>query len=282
MEKATIDVSVPQPLIQFNKEETVTSNGMYTISPSSGYDAMNNATVNVNVPNEVSEGTFTSNGTYTPFSPYIGFSSVTVDVPNSTTTKTITSNGTYSPFPPIIGYHQVKVNVPNSTTTKTITSNGTYTPSSSYIGFSSVTVNVPSSTPPIANNLKYMDNNNNTQTVLIRNFQKTTSAIDWSIGGGNLLIVLSKTSYGMDITFSYNNTNQSIYKQIGSNKYYHYISGNGNKPYIYGNNITFYNSNNQDLLELRIEKGGASGVANVIDNYYYIRDTLMTFNLPTS
>lgn len=141
MEEVTLDVSVPQPLIQFNREETITSNGTLTISPSSGFDAMNNATVNVNVPNRTTTRTITSNGTYRPSSSYIGFSSVTVNVPNSTTTKTINSNGTYTPESPYIGFNKVTVSVNNQVYSKNIVSNGTYTPASSYIGFSSVKVN---------------------------------------------------------------------------------------------------------------------------------------------
>ena len=100
----------------------------------------------VSVPNSTTTKTITSNGTYTPESPNIGYSSVTVSVPNQTTTRTFTSNGTFSPTLPYIGYSSVKVDVQPNLDKRTVlySSNGTYRiePSSGYEGLSYVDVTV--------------------------------------------------------------------------------------------------------------------------------------------
>ena len=146
-------VNVPVPKIEIGKSERISTNGIVNITPDSGYDALESVRVNVEVPNGTETKSITSNGTYTPTSPNIGFSSVTVNVPqenlNIETSKmvNISSNGLKNVLPSLgydaLGKVQVNVAVPNETETKTITSNGTYTPTSPNIGFSSVTVNVP-------------------------------------------------------------------------------------------------------------------------------------------
>ena len=153
---SSVTVNVPQEDLNIENSKLVTysTNGLRNVLPSSGFDALSKVQVNVAVPNETETTTITSNGTYTPTSPNIGFSSVTVNVPqeglnieNNKTLATITSNGN-NVVTPSTGYDAMSqvtfsVNVPNGTETTTITSNGIYTPSSSNIGFSSVTVNVP-------------------------------------------------------------------------------------------------------------------------------------------
>jgi len=153
LSSVTVNVSVPQPVEQIYKSISVTENGEHYIYPDTGYDVLGAARAIVNVPNGTETKTITSNGTYTPTSPNIGFSSVTVNVPqenlNIENSKmvNISTNGLKNVLPSS-GYDalskvQVNVAVPNETETKTITSNGTYTPTSPNIGFSSVTVNVP-------------------------------------------------------------------------------------------------------------------------------------------
>ena len=152
LSSVSLSVNVPVPSIEIGKSERITTNGIIDITPDTGYDALESVRVNVAVPNGTETKSITSNGTYTPTSPNIGFSSVTVNVPEpkiqvNKTLATITTNGD-SVVIPSTGYDAMQkvtfsVNVPNGTQTKTITSNGTYTPTSPNIGFSSVTVNVP-------------------------------------------------------------------------------------------------------------------------------------------
>ena len=151
---SSVTVNVPQEHlnIENSKMVNISTNGLKNVLPSTGYDALSKVQVNVAVPNETETKSITANGTYTPTSPNIGFSSVTVNVPEpniqvNKTLATITTNGD-SVVTPSTGYDAMQkvtfsVNVPNGTQTKTITSNGTYTPTSPNIGFSSVTVNVP-------------------------------------------------------------------------------------------------------------------------------------------
>ena len=151
---SSVTVNVPQEHLNIEptKIVNISSNDTWMVSPSSSYDALSQVQVNVDVPNGTETKSITTNGTYTPTSPNIGFSSVTVNVPSPSieslkTLSTLNSNGTYT-FAPSSGYvamERVKfqVSVPNETETKTITSNGTYTPSGSNIGFSSVSVDVP-------------------------------------------------------------------------------------------------------------------------------------------
>ena len=148
----TVDVPQENLNIETSKMVNISTNGLKNVLPSTGYDALSKVQVNVSVPNETETKSITANGTYTPTSPNIGFSSVTVNVPEpniqvNKTLATITTNGE-SVVTPTTGYDAMQkvtfsVNVPNGTQTKTITSNGTYTPTSPNIGFSSVTVNVP-------------------------------------------------------------------------------------------------------------------------------------------
>ena len=153
LSSVSLSVNVPVPSIEIGKSERITTNGIIDITPDTGYDALESVRVNVAVPNGTETKSITSNGTYTPTSPNIGFSSVTVNVPqehlNIENSKmvNISTNGLKNVLPST-GYDalskvQVNVAVPNETETKSITANGTYTPTSPNIGFSSVTVNVP-------------------------------------------------------------------------------------------------------------------------------------------
>lgn len=123
----------------------------------------------------------TSNGTYSPSSSYVGFSSVTVNVPSDLPNARVRfsgSSGQYyveaydstsstsisgSSITYKLARSGTKVQIQNTSsskisgtpeftiplTTKTVTANGSYTPSSSYVGFSSVTVNVQDPTPTV-------------------------------------------------------------------------------------------------------------------------------------
>lgn len=134
------------------------------IEPDEGYDNMDAVAAVVNVPNGTETTNITSNGTYIPTSPNIGFSSVSVNVPQPTledlrvVSTAFNTNGEYY-INPHTGYDAMEqakftVSVPNGTETTNITSNGTYTPTSPNIGFSNVTVSVPSGTKIIFNRFK--------------------------------------------------------------------------------------------------------------------------------
>ena len=108
MSKATIEVSVPQPLLQNNKNVTVTSNTTTSVIPDEGYDGMRSVSVVTNVPSNNETWTnkrFISNNTYTISnlmndSTKDGISkdsTVVIDVPVPSITQisnySITSNG---------------------------------------------------------------------------------------------------------------------------------------------------------------------------------------------
>ena len=120
----------------------------------------------------------TANGTYTPGSSYVGYSSVTVNVPSdlpNAKARFNAASGSYyieaydnvsgnpvsgSSVTYQLGRSGTKVQIQSSggsklsntpeytipLTTQTVTANGTYTPASGYAGFSSVTVNVSGGT----------------------------------------------------------------------------------------------------------------------------------------
>lgn len=100
MEKVTLDVNVPQPLIQSQKTENITSNTTTLIAPDSGYDGLSSVRVITNIPNETTSLEVTSNGTYQPVSPYIGYNFVSVQVPQqlleTLTNKRLQTNDVYS------------------------------------------------------------------------------------------------------------------------------------------------------------------------------------------
>lgn len=88
----------------------------------------------------------TANGTYTPTTPYNGFSTVTVDVDtvNNTNIK-ITKNGIYNAPNPYTGFGTVTVDINTVNNTDiTISANGTYTPKPPYTGFGTVVVDFSS------------------------------------------------------------------------------------------------------------------------------------------
>ena len=65
------------------KSLSITENGNYNLLPDTGYDALSNARISVNVEGgsaSLQEKSITANGTYTPDTGYDGFSRVTVNV----------------------------------------------------------------------------------------------------------------------------------------------------------------------------------------------------------
>ena len=130
--------------------------------------------------NKTGTNKFTSNGTYTASSGYLGYGQITIDVPQSTGAQNVQvrfngSSGSYyiEAFDSVsgnpisganrtykLGLSGTKVQIQNTSGTligaeyqvplqssRTLTANGTYTPSSGNIGIASVTVNVPSDLP---------------------------------------------------------------------------------------------------------------------------------------
>ena len=115
MEKVTIDVDVPQPVIQNLKTVTITSNTTTSITPDEGYDGIRAVSVTTNVPSNNETWTnkrLQTNNTYT-ISNLMNDntkdgvskeSTIVVDVPQLDVTQIsnylITSNGTQSvPIP---------------------------------------------------------------------------------------------------------------------------------------------------------------------------------------
>lgn len=134
------------------QNKTITTNGTYTADQ--GYDGL--GTVSVEVPEKVIrtlEDTITTNGEkhYQLPSNVDGFYPINlnVDVPANNINYTFTENGEYLPQANTDGYYKVTVDVPTPTVTlqdKTVTSNGTYTADQGYAGLGTVTVNVPGNT----------------------------------------------------------------------------------------------------------------------------------------
>jgi len=137
MSKITINPSFPLE----ERSVTLESSSSTTITPTSGKYGMNKVTVTPKMETK----SITQNGTYSPTTGNVGFSSVNVQVPGggNATPGIFTSNGTYTPPSEFIGYSPVTVQVPCATTPGTFTSNGTYSPPDGNIGFSSVSVQVP-------------------------------------------------------------------------------------------------------------------------------------------
>lgn len=127
------------------------------IVPNYGLFALNNIICKM----RIQHITITSNGDYYPYNNNTVIKKIVVDVPTvNNTTENITNNGTYTPASPYTGYSSVTVNVPSNVnnTTQTITTNGTYTPASPYTGFSSVTVNVNNKRYARYISINYIDN----------------------------------------------------------------------------------------------------------------------------
>ena len=91
----------PSVNIQTTKDVTITENGTTVVSPDTGYVAIKDVVVDVNVPDpELEELSVTANGTYTPTK--YGYSKVDVAVPSKqeqTKSVNITENGTTSVLP---------------------------------------------------------------------------------------------------------------------------------------------------------------------------------------
>jgi len=113
--KVVVNVPTPTPDLQF-KSELYRANGLYSVSPDSGYDGLSSVDVEVNLPIEPSKTqTITQNGTVT-ISPDSGFDAmeeavVTVNVPaggNVQTYKqaTFSQNG-YFQVTPDSGYDSI-------------------------------------------------------------------------------------------------------------------------------------------------------------------------------
>ena len=111
--------NLPSQGVYQHKQVTVAENGSVTILPDTGYDAIDQLDLTVNIPLQQKTYTFTQNTTttITPEQGYAGFSQVGLEI-----------------------------NVPSSQINnqdKTVTQNGVYTADSGYTGLGEVTVNVP-------------------------------------------------------------------------------------------------------------------------------------------
>lgn len=150
--------------------------------------------------------TATNNGTYTPSSPYTGYSQVVVNTSSILITKTITTNGTYNASSDNAdGYSSVVVDLPLAA--KTITTNGTYLASTDNLeGFSSVTVNVPSGMPITKDNvIRICESEYHCSIPASANYTKYNSPS--AVGN---IVSLSSGSYQCvetNDTFNFNNAN---------------------------------------------------------------------------
>lgn len=154
---------------------TYSNNGIdYLITPSSGYDAMRQVQLSIDVPQTPSlnikntqyESIFTNgvhNITPTPQGTYDGMAAVQASVWINNKTLSITadtnhhtyrasdytiSDGSYFDGDPYVGFSEVTIDVPTGQTINnynigTITTNGSYTIPSSYTGFDDFTVAIP-------------------------------------------------------------------------------------------------------------------------------------------
>lgn len=137
------------------KNITISANGSQTITPDTGYDAIDEITITTQVPQKQLQSkayNFNTNQTIelTPDTGYDGFDIVTltINVPGqqiNNQDKTITQNGQYTADEGYTGLGEVTVNVPSQINNqdKTITENGQYTADSGYTGLGQVDVNVP-------------------------------------------------------------------------------------------------------------------------------------------
>ena len=128
-------VEVPQATIEQNKSVTYNGNGTYSLLPSSGYDAISDATVNVAIPiqnlrtynyynsNYSGDSEFKSiSRSISPSSGYTAMASLQYNT--NLVYKTINSNGIYDPTSfytsseisqnNISGFYKINVNVPTS------------------------------------------------------------------------------------------------------------------------------------------------------------------------
>lgn len=152
--KFTVDVNVPMPSIQTDRQVTMSTSGY--VNPESGYDAM--STVYVTVPAQPSiqtdrSVTMTSSGYINPESGYDAMSTVYVTVPaqpSIQTGKSVTysSGGTYT-VNPTSGYDamdsvEVTVQTPVVQQSKSVTlsQSGTVTPDPGYDAMEEVVVTV--------------------------------------------------------------------------------------------------------------------------------------------
>ena len=147
----------PEPPMELEPGQVIRENGIYGADDPDG-----NGTIDFTKEenrNRSVTGTTNTLGTFV------------VNVPNGTETKSITSNGTYTPTAPNIGFSQVDVNVQPNLQSKTTTTLGSVTPDNGYNGLSSVTVNsngnklvyveTPIRSYSIGNNI-YLSKTNNT------------------------------------------------------------------------------------------------------------------------
>ena len=163
---AKVIATVTHPPLQDQKTLSV-SYGTTTINPDGTNVAMKKVVVTTPAQPTFGTRTFTTNGLYNANSyGFDGFNQVNVQVPApSLTTKSITSNGTYTPTSPYVGFSSVSVSVPARTTTGYFTSNGIYTVPTGYDGYSQIQINVPSAPEIDWNNCVYY--NNGTNNVMI-------------------------------------------------------------------------------------------------------------------
>jgi len=117
--------NLPSQGVYQHKTATVAENGTITILPDTGYDAIDQLDITVNIPLQQKTYTFTQNTTTTiiPEQGYAGFSQVglEINVPSSQINnqdKTVTQNGTYTADTGYTGLGTVIVNVPNNTPIK--------------------------------------------------------------------------------------------------------------------------------------------------------------------
>ena len=125
------------------KSIDITNNGSISITPDSGYYALNKVNIDVDVQPQLENINITENGTYKS-TDYYGYDEVNVNVKSNLTNINITENGEYLPEGGYDGFNKVNVNIPKPQLENiNITKNGTYK-STDYYGYDEVNVNIPS------------------------------------------------------------------------------------------------------------------------------------------
>ena len=239
MEKVTIDVDVPQPVIQNLKTATITSNTTTSITPDEGYDGIRVVSVTTNVPSNNETWTnkrLQTNNTYT-----------ISNLMNNNTKDGVSKESTIVVDVPQLDVTQIS-NYP-------ITSNGTQSVPipSGYDAVDSISLNVAIS-PRVATKVYAVYNDN------FSNFTYQTSSGNVSLTPKHILYIIRDVSNSRKYQFSlyYNPKSDTSYNiNVSSSSYYY---------------LTTYTVNSVTSYELRDSSNNqifSSDVFGLLLNGYY-------------
>nr|DAK91718.1 MAG TPA: hypothetical protein [Circoviridae sp.] len=213
--------------IEQDKEVTITTNTTTLVTPSSGYDAMEQVTVTTNIPqppmNPNRTVTYTSNGSYrldpedSTYTTAVAMRKATIDVsvtpvisntPSTDAVLLTSPYGSTTTVTPVVDSSTLEVKPTNLTINPnlkslSITDNGSYSLSTiqgeGYCGYGPIFVDVPPTTVTVAATCSYISLSNNlspTSYVDIENdtFNRFTSSSYYTIDAGKTLVMISETS----------------------------------------------------------------------------------------